>query len=289
MIYGVDVSAYQPTFDFAACRREGFDFAFVKSTEGTSWRSPNFGHQVRDARAAGLLVAAYHYVRGSDVPGQLANIRSMVSTDVPVILDVEEGAGSIASIRALNKALNDAGYRTPLIYIPKWYWQGHMGSPDLTGLPPNWLSWYPDNTVRSKEAGIALVPAHVWNAFGGLPIAVVQFTSSLAVANYPQGRIDGNAYRGTRDQLAALLTGGDEYMALENEIVSIHKAIYEKGGDQGDQSIIERLVECQQNGRALKAEVAELKATVERVATGNVDYDLLASKVADHLAKRMES
>lgn len=231
MIYGVDVSAYQPNFDFAACAREGFDFAFIKATEGVGWRSayfndnPNTGAkgQLRKAREAGLLVAAYHYVNGSDVGGQLANIKAMVSADTPVILDVEAGAGSIASIRALNAALNEAGYRTPLIYIPRWYWRDHMGSPDLSGLPPNWHSAYPDNVVRRKEAFVDYRPngpdlRPTFPSFGGISTEVSQFTSSLAVANYPGGRIDGNAYRGTREQLAALLGGQEDDMQLSDRM-----------------------------------------------------------------------
>jgi hypothetical protein len=208
VIYGVDVSAYQPNFDFAACRREGYDFAIIKATEGTGWKSAYYRAQVERARAAGLLVAAYHYVRGSDVAGQVNNIKSMVSTDMPVILDVEDGAPPIGVIRQLNAAVNAAGYRTPLIYIPRWYWSGVMGSPSLAGLPPNWHSRYPDNAVRRKES--FTLGAEYWPTFGGLPTVIAQFTSSLAVANYPTGRIDGNAYRGTREQLAALLGGQEE-------------------------------------------------------------------------------
>lgn len=216
MIYGVDVSAYQPNFDFAAARRDGIDFAIIKATEGVGWKSAYYRDQLARARAQGMLVAAYHYVNGSDVQGQLANIRSMVSTDTPVILDVEHGAGSIQSIRELNAALNRAGYRTPLIYIPRWYWQGTMGSPDLTGLPPNWHSRYPDNVVRRKE-GFTL-GAEYWPSFGGLRTEIAQFTSSLAVANYPSGRIDGNAYRGTLAELTALFNGDDD-MAGEGPLI----------------------------------------------------------------------
>lgn len=218
MLYGVDVSAYQPHFDFSAAAREGFDFAILKATEGTGWKSYYYHDQLARARAAGLLIAAYHYVRGSDVAGQLANIQSMVSTDVPVILDVEAGAGSIASIRALNRALNEAGYRTPLIYIPYWYWTGTMGSPDLTGLPPNWHSRYPDYVVRRKE-GFNLTPAY-WPSFGGIHTEVPQFTSSLAVANYPNGSIDGNAYAGTRNDFAALLNGAVAVIEGEEEVAN---------------------------------------------------------------------
>lgn len=211
-IYGVDVSAYQPGFDFQAAARDGMAFAIVKATEGTGWKSPNYRDQIAKARAAGMLVAAYHYVRGSDVQGQFNNIVSLVSRDTPVILDVEDGAGSIQSIRDLNSRLNQAGYRTPFIYIPKWYWSGHMGSPNLAGLPPNWLSWYPDYTVRRAKDAANKLPAAVWQAFGGLPIGMVQMTSSMAVANYPNGSIDGNVFPGTRAQLAAILNGDEDDM-----------------------------------------------------------------------------
>lgn len=218
MIYGVDVSAYQPDFDFLAAAAEGIDFAFIKATEGTGWRSNYYVDQAQTARYAGLLVAAYHYVRGSDVTGQLDNIRSMVSTSTPVILDVEAGAGDIGSIRALNRALNEHGYQTPLVYIPRWYWISTMGSPDLTGLPPNWHSRYPDNEVRRKD-GFTLGPEY-WPSFGGIHTLVPQFTSSLAVANYPSGRIDGNAYAGTRNDLAALLDGVATVIEGEEEVAN---------------------------------------------------------------------
>ncbi|ACU39459.1 glycoside hydrolase family 25 protein [Actinosynnema mirum] len=205
MIYGVDASNHQPHFDFAAARRDGIDFAFLKASEGTTFRDPNFARHLAAARAAGMLTAAYHYVRGDDVRGQLAIIRSAVDTHTPVILDVEDGAGPLASIRELSAALVAAGYRTPLIYLPQWYWSGRMGSPDLSGLPPLWHSRYPDNVVRRKEQ-FALGDEY-WPSFGGLRTEIAQFTSSLAVANYPSGRIDGNAYRGSREELAALLEG----------------------------------------------------------------------------------
>jgi lysozyme len=261
VIFGVDVSAYQPNFDFSACAREGFDFAFIKSTEGTGWRSPNYHAQVQRARNANLLVAAYHYVNGADVDGQLANIRAMVSTDTPVILDVEANAGPISSIRALNSALNEAGYRTPFIYIPRWYWQGHMGSPSLAGLPPNWHSRYPDNTVRRKD-GFSL-GAEYWPSFGGLDTVIAQFTSSLAVANFPNGRIDGNAYRGTREELAAWMGGGneDDVALTDNQKIALDSLVPGESGVRAAGPTFELLV-------GLKGSIDALADKLDGVATG---------------------
>lgn len=196
MIYGVDVSNHQAQFDFA-----GWDFAFIKSSEGTGFKDGRFTQHIANARAAGCIVAAYHYVRGGDVQGQLDNIRSMVPTDIPVILDVEDGAGSVDSIKQLAAKLRVAGYSVPLTYFPRWYWT-KIGQPDLSGLAPLWLSWYPDYNSRPREQAYGMVPASGKLPFGGIGSApVIQFTSTP---------YDQNAFDGTRDQLAALLGSRQE-------------------------------------------------------------------------------
>lgn len=212
MIFGVDLSNHQAHFDFGAAAAEGFDFAFLKCSQNDDFRDGRFQQHFDNARAAGLLVAAYHYQGTAPVHSQIATVKAMVSPDVPVILDVEEGSGGADITRALVDGLRAEGYSVPLSYIPRWYWSGHIGSPDLRGLPPLWVSWYPDYTVRRKEQGLGMVPDSVWSGYGGLDVAVVQFTSAGAVADYPGGNIDLNAFAGTREQLAQLLGGTD--MAL---------------------------------------------------------------------------
>ncbi|AXX32080.1 putative glycosyl hydrolase [Actinosynnema pretiosum subsp. pretiosum] len=295
MIYGVDVSAYQPGFDFAAARSEGFDFAFIKATEGSTWRSPNYREQLARARSAGMLVAAYHYVRGDDVRGQLGNVRAVVGTDVPLLLDVEDGAGTLHTIRALVDQLRGGGYRSPLIYLPQWYWSGRMGSPDLSGLPPLWHSRYPDNVVRRKEQ-FALGDEY-WPAFGGLRTEIAQFTSSLAVANYPSGRIDGNAYRGTRQDLQDLLNGENMLSAQEIAVAVVNELEqrrYDTDGDgQPDRSLINNSIQAMWSAQAAEvgvrqavAEAAGLRAALttmaEALAAGQSDLTAAEIEAAVH-------
>lgn len=226
-IFGVDVSNHQAHFDFGAAAREGFDFAFLKCSQNDNFRDGRFRQHLDNARAAGLLVAAYHYQGTAPVASQVATVKAMVSPDVPVILDVEEGSGGTDITRALVDALRAEGYSVPLTYLPRWYWSGHIGSPDLSGLPPLWVSWYPDYGVRRKEQGLGMVPDSVWQGYGGLDVAVVQFTSAGAVADYPGGNIDLNAFAGTRAQLAALL-GGSGATTEDDDMVLLYKA---KGND----------------------------------------------------------
>lgn len=291
MQFGLDISHHQDArLDLARAAREGISFVVLKATEGAGWNDPEFAGNLTEARQANLLVAAYHYQRPESAAAQVANVRDSVPLDVPVILDVEAGSGSLALTRDIIGRLRTAGYRVPLLYLPRWYWQG-LNSPSLAGLPPLWSSRYPDNVIGSLADEWADVPAHYWNGYGGLDVAVLQFTSSVAIAGHQP--IDANAYRGTREQLAALLGGGqdDDMTSLDDTFTAgpfkdgwqgpiTYKAaiegIYELlfiGSRsypwQGD-SIPERL-------NAIAADVAELK----KRPVADIDEPALAAALAE--------
>lgn len=202
--FGLDISHHQDLgLDLSRCRSEGIEFAFLKATEGSTYVDSEFKANLAEARAAGLLPAAYHYVRSSaPASAQVAHIRKHVPLDVPVIPDVEVNSGAIGLTREFVARLKEAGYRVPLLYLPRWYWQ-RIGSPSLVGLPPLWSSRYPDNVVGSITDEWADVPSKYWDGYGGIEVAVLQFTSSARIAGHQP--LDANAYRGTRDQLAELL------------------------------------------------------------------------------------
>jgi lysozyme len=202
--FGLDISHHQDlALDLAAARREGIEFVFIKATEGATYQDPEFGANLAEARAAGQLVAAYHYQHHDvSASAQRNNIVATVPRDVPVIVDVEDGSGGVTMTRELVILLRGNGYRVPLLYLPRWYWQS-IGRPSLAGLPPLWSSRYPDTVVGSLADEWADVPATYWDGYGGLSVAVLQFTSSSRVAGHQP--LDANAYRGTRQQLAELL------------------------------------------------------------------------------------
>lgn len=206
VMFGLDISHHQDAgLDLARCKREGISFVFLKATEGSGFVDSEFATNLAEARRAGLHVAAYHYVKGNvSASAQVAHISRVVPKNVPVIPDTEAGGGWLPLTRELVTKLRAVGYRVPLLYLPRWYWQ-QIGSPSLTGLPPLWSSRYPDNVQGSIRDEWADVPDSYWAGYGGLPVAVLQFTSSARIAGYAP--IDANAYRGTAAQLAALLGG----------------------------------------------------------------------------------
>ena len=218
--FGLDASHHQGTLDFARFRNEaGIQFAFLKATEGAGFTDGDFTVNLRKAQDAGLLVAAYHYVRAdSSAVSQVSRVLSVVPLSVPVIPDVESGSGGVSLTLEFVRRLQLAGYRVPLLYLPRWYWQ-QIGSPSLAGLPPLWSSRYPDNVPGSLDDEWADVPTSYWNGYGGLPVAVLQFTSSGRLPGYSNNNLDLNAYPGTRDQLATLLGyGSEDVVATANDV-----------------------------------------------------------------------
>lgn len=302
--FGLDISHHQDLgLDLAQCRREGIEFVFIKATEGTSFVDSTFAANLAEARAAGQLVAAYHYVRSSaSLHAQADLVQRTVPRSVPVILDVEAGSGGVQLVRDLVNELRERGYVVPLLYLPRWYWQ-QIGSPSLAGLPPLWSSRYPDTVVESLADEWADVPASYWTGYGGLDVAVLQFTSSAAVAGHQP--LDANAFRGSRDQLAALLEGGDDmfdqpdrdaatamqwrfYCAMRG--YGTIPATTDVGSPPSHlvgQKIEQNLAIAAANTAIaqLKADVAELKAG--GVAPVELDYDRFVDDVVDRLAVRL--
>ncbi|MFF4952090.1 lysozyme [Streptomyces chattanoogensis] len=60
-VSGVDVSSHNRKVGWAQLRENGVKFAYVKATEGTSYRNPYFPQQYKGAYDAGLIHGAYHF------------------------------------------------------------------------------------------------------------------------------------------------------------------------------------------------------------------------------------
>jgi hypothetical protein len=205
MLFGIDAANYQAGIDMPRVAREGFDFAFCKVAQGRSYRSPSWPAMRDGARAAGLILAGYHYVDTSAAAAQAANCLAHLSdASIPVALDIEANSGGIDQWRACYDAFRAAGMRIALSYIPRWYWQ-QMGSPSLAGLPPLWSSRYPSSATATASQLYQNVTDKQWTGYGGLDVAVLQFASTAIVAG--RQPIDVNAFLGTRDELASLLSG----------------------------------------------------------------------------------
>lgn len=221
-IRGIDISNYQAGMDLeTVIRKNDIDFVIIQANDGT-FKNVNFQRQLDAARRAGALVAAYMYQR-PNWQATVDTFKSQVPNDVPAIVDVEDGSGSVSESINIHRDLWNNGYKTPVIYFPKWYWD-KVGQPSLVGLPPLWKSWYANNSPDSYDSHLSKVPSSVWNGHGGLPVSILQFSGTGRLEGY-NGNLDLNYFPGTREELANLLGQEvEEEMATAEEIA---KAVWE--------------------------------------------------------------
>jgi hypothetical protein len=221
-VRGMDISNHQAGMDVEQVVRDNdITFVFVLSNDGV-FKNPYYRAQVAAARRGGAVAVPYVYLR-TNVDETYATFCQQEPDPGPVIVDVEDGSGGRAECDRMHSLLHKDGYTTPLLYWPDWY-RRKVGSPSLAGLPPLWSSWYPDYVNRSFDQGLAMLPAWVWNGYGGLPTRIVQFTSSGRLSGYA-GNLDLNYFPGSTRELLDLLghekdsaggggAGGDADMLL---------------------------------------------------------------------------
>lgn len=218
-IFGVDVSEHQDGMSLAAAKREGMEFAILRLCDGT-YRDKTFRSHLDDAENAGLLVSTYWYLRapseGSTIAQQVDVIDQQMGgrRDLGVWIDVESVAGDRKlltgdDVRAAKRELESRGYHVPGVYSGAWYWeQMPGGEPDMSGLGYLWVSSYGRNRTGTPRA---LYDGDGGNQHAGwdYPLGdrnpdILQYGSNAQVAGHT---VDINAYRGTRDQLAAIFNG----------------------------------------------------------------------------------
>ncbi|WP_280441187.1 peptidoglycan DD-metalloendopeptidase family protein [Nocardia brasiliensis] len=268
--FGVDISNHQAGLDLGRVFAEGFEFVLAKVSEGDYFRDhawPAF----RDATlAAGPILVGYHYVRADcDIEAQAELfVDHLGDTGIPAMLDHEANSGGAEVLHAVREAIERRGVRCALTYLPRWYWD-QIGRPDLSGLPPLMSSHYGPNRAGIASAIYPGPDDTGWQGYGGLPVEIFQFSERGAVA----GRaIDVDAYRGTPDQLRALLTGGDTDMTPEQaaQLAEVHRELTQRYPSRSKYATADQLVDTlagmllNVDGRVHEASI-DLPATLARL------------------------
>ena len=220
VIFGVDISEHQDGLSLRKAKAEGIEFAILRLCDGT-YVDKTFRSHLDDAERNGLLVSTYWYLRapseGTSIAQQVDVIDHQMGgrRDLSVWIDVESVDKNQRALLtkddvwAAKRELEARGYHVAGIYSGAWYWE-HMpgGEPSMDGLGHLWMSHYGRNRTGT--------PQGLYNGDGGnghrgwsYPLGdrrpdLLQFGSNGTVAGHHP--VDVNAYRGTRDQLAAILT-----------------------------------------------------------------------------------
>lgn len=154
-VRGFDISSHNGLANLNAAADAGYRFVFIKSSEGNTYRDPNFVLNYQKARHAGLKVGAYHFFRfDRDGILQAENFLRSVGArplDLGLVIDVEE-SGNPSGIPAdtvrmrlqtMVEYLNMKGHRVTF-YSNR---SGHEKYllPDFEGAPL-WVCQFTDNS-----------------------------------------------------------------------------------------------------------------------------------------------
>jgi lysozyme len=201
-VIGVDVSHHQGEIDWPELAGTGIAFAYMKASEGGDFRDRRFAANWEEARKAGVARGAYHYFTqcrtGAEQARNFIDAVPREAGTLPPAADLEhfgpcrsgaQVANLVGEITTFIDMLAEHYGRRPIIYtyadFDAAYLQGHFTRENfwarsLTWLPPSfrtdqWLIWqYHDS---GRRAGI-------------------------------NGPVDLNAFRGSRRDFNAFVTGG---------------------------------------------------------------------------------
>ena len=194
-VKGVDVSSYQLEIDWEGLEEEGYKFAFIKATEGSSHVDERFEYNWEEANDTGMRVGAYHFL-SYDTGGrsQAENFIDTVDSRwgmLPPVVDVEfygEYAEKHPGKKKLRKTLDivleelEAHYgMKPIIYT-----NTHIYGDYLSGHYDDYDVW-----ISAHDIPEALEDGREWT--------FCQYTFSGESANVADGKkhVDLNVFCGS--------------------------------------------------------------------------------------------
>jgi lysozyme len=196
---GVDVHGDKGAIDWRRVRAAGFEFAILKATEGRTFDDARFGFNRRAAKAAGLVVGAYHFARPdnntpeAEVQHFLRVARPTRGELIPA-LDWETNPPTAAwAVRFLHALENEIG-TPPIFYTFPDFLRRTSHFSDLQRFPL-WYSRFGPNDGQLHPAS----PPQ------GFRFVVHQFTSAGHVDGIG-GRVDLNLLK--LDSLRPLIFDG---------------------------------------------------------------------------------
>lgn len=277
MIKGVDVSGYQSASSFSL---SGLDFVFVKVTEGLSYINPKWTQQRDYAKAHGLVWGAYHYPHMANDPvAEADHFLAQVTWkrgDI-IVLDWE-------GYDSANKNVSNA---KKVSYRDAWLKHVKARMPDhRVGMYVNTDYW--TNLDKTSNCGDFL-----WIATGGRAAGSPGITYPWTLHQYSTAKdIDHDVAKfESRAAMKAWAEIQEEDPMAGITPKDIYDAVWKTdevaAPDTASDKATNTTWQPQSYLKDIGNNVRALEAKVDKLATGGVDLDALAKKVADLLAARL--
>lgn len=172
----------------------------AKATEGSTFTDAKYQQYKAQAKAVGAVFQAYHWLWSSS-DAEVQHCFSVVGPDVPLHLDSENTVvkNTVAMQLEFVRKYRALGGTVQGTYLPHWYWEGHLGSPDLRPLENAGLYLISSNYTAYSDNGPG------WDPYGGITPKQWQFSDHHS---YGGSFVDFSAFKGTAAEYKTLITGG---------------------------------------------------------------------------------
>ncbi len=199
-IEGIDISHWQGVIDWTMVRASGKRFAFIKASEDIDFVDDMYATNRAQAKAAGLLVGAYHFAQPDRTLGDaiaeadhFLNTALITSGELLPVLDLERTGGLTDIelqdwVRAyLGRIYERTGVRG-VIYMSPAFWANYLDDTNWFAANGYKVLWIAHWTTAAEP----WVPGTDW---GGHGWTFWQYTSSGTVPGIV-GRVDLDRYAG---------------------------------------------------------------------------------------------
>jgi lysozyme len=160
-VLGLDISHHNQVDDWSRVLAAGIQFAIIRVSHGGKL-DRKFVEHFSGARAAGLVVGAYHFYEPKDEypTAPPANVQARVFLDalrsvdlldvravpglLPPVLDAEEGRPGASNLLTWLDVVEDEVHLCPWIYTMIGWWSSAIGDDDRFSRYPAWIAdWSP--------------------------------------------------------------------------------------------------------------------------------------------------
>ena len=196
-VRGIDLSAHNGYANLNAAADAGYEFVFLKASEGATFHDSNFALNYQKARHAGMKIGAYHFFRfDRDGVEQAMNFLKAIGPrplELGLAIDVEETGN------ARNVPLDSINVRLQQML-------------DYLNLKGHRVTFYSNRAGYEK---------YLLDNFRGFPLWVCTFTDNSAQRDWIfwqfdhrgkvpgiRGDVDLNVFSGTREEWEAFLRDG---------------------------------------------------------------------------------
>ncbi len=158
---GIDVSRYNGAVDWERVKRSGVDFVLLRSSIGDgsiniTGQDIRFAYNVVEAKKAGLMVGAYHYLWAETVEEALDEAKFFVKTlapyklDFPAVLDFEDpwqqdnltNEERTEMAKVFMAEVKRAGYY-PMLYTNRNWAENYLNMDELSEYDLWLAEWFP--------------------------------------------------------------------------------------------------------------------------------------------------